>query len=843
MMIWNDPTHEQPKRSVQSMTYLHTVTITSILSMAMAAGSACAESTHSDVSVSHAEPHRLVPFTQVQITDDYWAARQKLFICNAIPIGIENVEKERGGIPNIKNAALKNQGKAHGEFKGAFYVDSDVHKVLESMCYALMIDARGDTEILRSQKAIKAKLEAWIPHYVAAQEADGYFHTYFTLEAKGSPEKLSDFDKHEMYCAGHFYEAAVAHFRATHGQDRRLLDVAIKNADFFVTRFGSSPGQYKQVPGHQEIELALIKLANLCTQIGGEDAKRSDGYIKLSKFFLDTRGDYDGRHGKNHNSAYDQDHKRLKDQREAVGHAVRAAYTYIALADVAMQLDTAEYDDTLHAIWDDYTHTKSYVTGAVGVAGYGEGFGPSYFLPNQDSYCETCAQVGGAMWNRRMNLLYGDVKYIDHMERQMYNSVMSCVNFEGTRFFYTNPVSSMGGANRGAWFGTACCPPNIMRFVESLGDTIYTQNDHELAVNMYLGNEARLILGGQEVTIAQQFGEGAQGMPWQCRGRILVSGLAGAADFTLKLRVPVWAKGTELILNGQTLSSETDAHGYVKINRSWHNGDVISLDFKMQTERYYADERVVSNEGLVAVQRGPIVYAAEAVDNPGIRLDRTILPLETRLTVTWCENIKPEQVDPYGIQSGNIIKAPAKVMVKGGLSETQLTLIPYYAWCNREQGSMTIFLREKEVALSFRESAIASASYTSPYDSPGGLNDGGSARWTEFSNTSPRCAWVQYEYEDEVTVRGCQVQWYQDSDGVKIPSSLNIQIWNGTGFVDVKRIGTYDDFTPHQFHQYLFEPVTTTRIRLLPERSHKWVGIKEWRLTGDFVTGQDTLSN
>ena len=320
-------------------------------------------------------------FTQVQITDDFWSARQKQFLCVTVPTGIANVEKPGGGLTNLINAAKHNRGETCGAFEGAFYVDSDVHKMVETMFYALQINAGGDVQMQQAQEQIRAKLETWIDYYPGAQEADGYFDTYFTLAHPD--EKFTDFLYHELYCAGHMYEAAVAHYRMTGGKDFRLLDVAVKNADYLCSLYGV--GKWKAVPGHQEIELALLKLANLCREIGGSYAAKADAYTELASFFLRTRGDHEGRHGTSFWPEGCQDYAPITEQQQLLSHCVRAHYMCTAMADLELQTGAGVYTETLKRFWNS-AQTKTYVTGAVGDQNHHEGYGPDDYMPLNKSY-------------------------------------------------------------------------------------------------------------------------------------------------------------------------------------------------------------------------------------------------------------------------------------------------------------------------------------------------------------------------------------------------------------------------------------------------------------------------
>lgn len=656
-----------------------------------------------------------VNFTKVKINDAFWGSRQKQFICKVIPTAIANVESRTGGIPNIKNTALMHRGEEHGNFNGAFYVDSDVHKVLESMCYALMIDPQGDAETIAGQDKIKSKLEEWIPYYVDAQEENGYFDTYFTLASYGgaTKEKFSDFNLHELYCAGHFYEAAVAHYNATGGQDTRLLDMAVKNADYMASLFGV--GKWKQVPGHQEIELALIKLADLCEEIGGEYAKKAPAYTELAKFFLDTRGDYADRHGSNHNSFYDQDHLPVAEQTKAVGHAVRAFYMYSGMVDVAMSSGTDSYDNALLALWDDVANTKTYVTGGVGAVASREGFGESYELPNDSAYNETCASIANMMWNERMGRYFDNSKYADEMERALYNGIISCVNLDGDKFFYGNPMQSAGGNSRSAWFGTACCPSNLVRFVESLGSYIYTQKDDQLTLNLYIGNEMHTDVNGSAVALNVN-----TNMPWDGSTDITYQGDDNAA-FTLRLRVPYWATGQNtLTVNGESLSATPDDKGYINVSRTWKKGDKLNISFAMEIQRVYSDERVTTNEGLVAIQRGPIVYTSEAVDNSGSIFDY-ILDKDAKITAEKIDDItglskeyKDVALDP------NAPNAQFAGLSSQSLEEAQATwsLFDPYSQIKIGQNAET-----KKTEISFGKNTRVKAIY----------NPAEAANWTDYS--------------------------------------------------------------------------------------------------------------
>ncbi|MDC0700405.1 glycoside hydrolase family 127 protein, partial [Blautia wexlerae] len=772
-----------------------------------------------------------VPFDQVNITDEFWRARQKAFICQVIPNGITNVEKSSGGIPGIRKAGQVNRGElepAVSQWSGAYYTDSDVHKVVESMAYALQIDPMGDAETIAGQERIKEKLEEWIPVYQAAQEDSGYFDSYFTVTGK---EHFWDFSYHELYCMGHFYEAAVAHYRAT--GDTRLFDMAVKNADYLTTLFG--PGLWRAAPGHQEIELALVKLANLCNEIGEKDGvnykKKADSYVDLCKFFLDMRGDTSNRHGvcSNNGSARIQDHLPVVEQFVARGHCVRAQYMYAGMADYALYEGDGVYDEALQALWNDVANGKQYVTGGVGASASVEGFNSTSFSLPLPGYCETCAQIGNAMWNQRMNLLYGESKYADMVERTLYNSIISCVNFDGDKFFYDNPQSSNGGKTRNSWYGTACCPPNLMRTVVSLGGYMYTQKKDEITLNLYVDSEATLDVGGDAVVLNLD-----SDMPWEGSSTMTV-GVDAPKAFTLRLRVPDWAiYGNSISVNGEAVSAEPNASGYVVINREWSDGDKIAINFPMEADRIYPDERAASLANTVSVRRGPFIYAAEKVDN-NFALAAAGLPGESTFTGEWIENLTGK-TDKYGLQPMMTLSA------KGETLEGEVTwkFIPYYAWCNRGDQGMQVYIKEGSLEETpLEQLATASASYVHSNYYASNLNDGNTgSRWSSYKSGSVDInPWVQYDFTSPVTLSGSEVMWYNDNGGSKPPDGVTFQYWDASAnkFVDVARIGAENDtFKPAQFNTYLFEPVVTSRIRMIinNETIKTAPCINEWKLIG-----------
>lgn len=776
---------------------------------------------------------RSVVFTDVTISDTFWSPRQKQFVCETIMTGIENVESYGGGVDNFINAARMHNGEAYGGHQGALYVDSDVHKLLEAMCYALQLDAEGDATLLVYKNRIRNKLEEWIPYYQGAQEADGYFDTYFTLSHPR--DKWTDFNLHELYCMGHFYEAAVAHYRMTDGEDTRLFDMAIKNADYVESLFG--PGKWKQVPGHQEIELALLKLANLCREIGtmnGVDyAAKAEKYVALSQFFLDTRGDHEGRHGESFWPEGCQDDKPILEQTEALSHAVRAQYMYTAMADAMIQSGKDTYNEVLHALWDS-VNTKTYATGGVGVSDHHEGFGPDYYMPIASAYCETCSSIANMMWNQRMNMLFGSSRYADKIEHVLYNAMLSGINLDGNRFFYTNVVST-AGRERVEWYGTACCPPNLMRTVLSLGGYIYVQKADEIRMNLYIGNEADLIVtdGALKLKVETDF-------PWDGNVKITVNAEDTRA-MSLRLRVPNWATGANTVkLNGEAYAAEADADGYITLTRNWEDGDTVELYFPMEVQDIPMVEGVQETKDYTVLRRGPIVYAIEQVDNAQ-QPKLYYLKENAQFTATWVENLDGK-ADPYGLRGVMTITTEDAAVLNYGTEEQQtLTLVPYYATANRGAVPMEVYISTavKEQPLEFYATPSASFTFTEFTDSVNGLNDGNDApasRWTSY--TGPLNPWVEYAFEETVTIWGSKVMWYDDNGGVQVPNGLKIQYWDGSKFVDVSSSVDFKNFPKNEYATYTFDKVTTTKIRLVMDNSktQKACGIVEWKLIGTSAT-------
>jgi DUF1680 family protein len=626
-----------------------------------------------------AYPVAAVPFTSVTLTDQFWSGRVETNRAVTIPFGFKKSEQE-GRVRNFEHAA-KHDGPAEGKMP---FDDTDVYKLIEGASYSLQV--HPDPELDRYLDGIIAKI-------AAAQEPDGYLTTYKTIDPGRSPASwlkpgpkwdLELEGSHELYNAGHLYEAAYAHYRAT--GKRTLLDIALRNADLIDRVFG--PGKRMTPPGHQIVETGLIKLA----AVTGEARYRS-----LARFFLDQRGNARGHtlHG-----PYNQDHEPVVKQGEAVGHAVRAAYMYSGMVDVGVADNDPLYKAAVQRIWDDVVSRKLYLTGAIGARHEGEAFGDGFELPNRTAYGETCASIANVYWNQRMFLETGDAKYVDVLERTLYNAVIAGVSLEGDTFFYPNPLESdgkytfnQGALTRTPWFDSSCCPTNVARFIPSVPDYIYAVRGQALFVNLFVSSRATADVAGGPVELVQE-----SGYPWTGRVSLRVSPRAPRA-FEVRVRIPGWARdqpvpsplyryadatrgGYTLAVNGQPVTPTLDG-GYAVITRTWTKGDAISLDLAMPVRRVVADGRVADNVGRIALERGPIVYAVEGVDHGGAVLD-LVVPDDA----TIAAESRPDLLRGVTVLTGQVTDTAGR--------SRALTAIPYYAWSHRGPGEMAVWLRRAE---------------------------------------------------------------------------------------------------------------------------------------------------
>ena len=623
--------------------------------------------------INHGYPIDPVPFTSVKVTDNFWGQRLQASREVTIPLAFSKCE-ETGRYENFVKAAHPSDTY---KVEGFSFDDTDVYKTIEGASYSLQT---------YPDKKLQKYIDSVLVIVAGAQEPDGYLYTARTMNPKHphnwagkerwvAVENLS----HEFYNLGHMIEGAVAHYQAT--GKRNFLDIAIKYADCVCREIGNGPQQKKYVPGHQIAEMALVKL-----YMATGDKK----YLDQAKFFLDTRG-YTSR-----KDAYSQAHKPVVEQDEAVGHAVRAVYMYSGMADVAAITGDSSYIKAIDKIWDNIVSKKIYITGGIGARHAGEAFGNNYELPNLSAYCETCAAIGNVYMNYRLFLLHGDAKYFDVLERTLYNGLISGVSLDGGSFFYPNPLSSNGKYSRKPWFGCACCPSNVSRFIPSLPGYVYAVKNDQVYVNLYLSNKAELKVDKKKILLEQE-----TSYPWN--GDIRLKITQGNQDFTMKLRIPGWVRGNvlpgdlysytdnqkpvyQVSVNGQTVESDVN-DGYLSIARKWKKGDVVEVHFDMIPRIVKANPKVEADHGRVAVERGPIVYCAEWPDNR-FNVHSILLNQHPQFKVTD----KPELL--YGIlqittdaQALSYDKA-GKLVTK----DVELTLIPYYAWAHRGEGDMEVWL-------------------------------------------------------------------------------------------------------------------------------------------------------
>jgi DUF1680 family protein len=586
-------------------------------------------------------------------------------------------------------------GLAKGEFYGFVFQDSDLYKWLEALSYCLM--NQPDPELERLADEV-------IEVITKAQQPDGYLNTYFTIkEPQNRWKNLRD--NHELYCAGHLFEAAVANYQAT--GKHTLLDVARRFADHIAAMFGPEPGKKRGYPGHPEIELALVKLYRLT----GETR-----YLALAKFFIDERGQkplYFEIEAKERGEekpqlpfwtpGYCQSHLPVREQTEAVGHAVRAMYLYSAMADLALETQDETLVKACQRLWESVTKRRMYITGGIGSSAEGEAFTFDYDLPSDRAYAETCASIGLVFWAHRMLRLDANRKYADIMERALYNGVLSGVSLDGTKYFYTNPLEVWPKAcqnrydlrrvlfQRQPWFDCACCPPNIARLLASIPQYVYSCEKDVVYIHLFAAGEAVLELPSGQVTLIQE-----TEYPWEGEVTIRVH-TKEPVQFTLAIRIPGWCRDPSLRVNRDEMDlASLLEKGYAKIKRKWRNGEKIQLSLPMPVERVRAHPEVRATAGKVALMRGPIVYCFEEVDN-GPNLAQIVLPSDAELVVEGRDPMLGNAVTLRGMATkvdasawGDELYAPIPYNNK----TVPIRAIPYYAWANRTPGEMTVWIRE-----------------------------------------------------------------------------------------------------------------------------------------------------
>ncbi len=613
-----------------------------------------------------------VPFSQVTIEDAFWAPRLQINREKTLP-HIYQMGQETGRID-----AYHLDRKPGAENAPHQFWDSDVAKWIEAASYSLAISPDPRLDVL---------LDEVITLIASAQQPDGYLNPHYTIV---EPDKrwTNLRHGHELYCAGHLIEAGVAHFQAT-GKST-LLEVVCRYADYIDTVFGREPEKRRGYCGHEEIELALVKLYRVTS---------NPRYLQLSRYFIDERGQvpcyFDTELASDQHQLgleYHQAHKPVREQTEVVGHAVRAMYLYSAMADLAYETGDATLLQTCKCLWQHLSTKRLFLTGGIGSSMLNEGFSSDYDLPNETAYAETCAAIGLVFWSHRMLQLECDAHYADIMERALYNGVLSSVSQEGTAFFYVNPLADQGDLTRQAWFDCACCPTNITRLLASLGHYIYSHNEHEIAVHLYIQGTVRITLQGQPVLLRQE-----TEYPWGEHVTLTVE-IEEPMTFALRLRIPGWCSEATLMVNGERLDSHIlSENGYAKIERVWRSSDQVSLQLPMPFVRLYAYPEIAADVGQVALQRGPLVYCLESIDHD-VPLHRLALPRTAELQVHNDEGV-------FGGAVTVVANAIALGLSDWGnqlyrrqppeMHSATLKAIPYYLWCNRGASTMRVWMHEQ----------------------------------------------------------------------------------------------------------------------------------------------------
>ena len=636
------------------------------LTVALFAGSLAAQSTD--------YPYQGVAFNQVKLNDAFWLPRVETNRTATIPTSFKKCE-ETGRVQNFVNAAQHT-----GKFLTAFpFDDTDIYKTIEGASFSMAVHP-------------DAKLNRYVDSLITivskAQEPDGYLYTARTIDP-AHPHSWSGKDRwvsesnmsHELYNSGHLFEAAAAHYLAT--GKRNFLTIALRNADLLTQVFG--PGKRNDAPGHEIVEMGLVRLYRITA-----DKK----YLDLAKFFIDCRGKKLIK-----DRAYWQDDEPVVDQKEAVGHAVRAAYLYSGVADVAALTGNKEYVAAIDSIWENTVSKKFYINGGIGARHDGEKFGDNYELPNKSAYNETCAAIANVYWNFRMFELHGQTKYIDVLERSLYNNVLSGVSLDGKNFFYPNPLAADGSYTRQPWFDCSCCPTNLCRFMSSVTGYIYAQKESSLYVNLFIGSSATIKLNGKQAVSINQ----TSNYPWD--GAISFSlQPAKTTRFALRLRIPGWVNNQpvpgnlysyingskasySLKVNGKEYSAKVE-DGYAVIDREWKKNDKVEYNLPMTIHRVAANEKVTADRGLVALERGPILFCLEDKDN-AFDVNNFILPDASTLNLTFVKDILS---GTYTIQGKGVVISPTADKLDLRSEAKTFTAIPYNVWDNRGGAKMRVWL-------------------------------------------------------------------------------------------------------------------------------------------------------
>ena len=772
-----------------------------------------------------------VPFTNVHLSDNFWLPRIEINRTVSIPSAFRECEKS-GRFDNFAIAGGLKEGEHRGDFS---FDDTDPYKVIEGASYSLAV---------HYDKQLDHYLDSVIAIIASAQEDDGYLTTCVTnkcyrLSGWWGRSKWEKINSHELYNSGHLIESAIAHYRAT--GKRSFLNVAIKNADLVCKTFGPNEGQIHRPGGHPIIEMALCKLYKVTG---------NKKYLDGARYFVEETGRCTDGH---HPSEYSQDHKPILQQDEIVGHAVRAGYLFSGVADVAALTNDKAYSEALQRIWNNMSSKKLFITGGIGSRAQGEGFGPNYELNNHTAYCETCAAIANVYWNHRMFLATGESKYIDVCERALYNNVLSGVSLSGDLFFYDNPLESDGEHGRQRWFGCACCPGNVTRFVASVPNYIYAAQGKDIYVNLYAQGKANI--GSVELEQTTDY-------PWDGKVRIRLN--KGGGKFSIKLRIPGWlkkhpfgnnlytyldaAKTADISVNGVKVGH--DNPDYVSIDRKWKKGDVIEINFPMEVRRVQANDNAEDDRGKVALERGPVVFCLEGKDQP----DNTVFDKYILDSTPIQSHFEKDLLNGVVVLEGN-----AKELQRNGeVKDVRFRAIPYSTWNNRGGDQMEVWIANTPVkAVATPLPTIASraqtfsnrgpiqndAPETAPTDSwAGGVND----QWEpkRSSDTSkPYHYWwlkrgttesISYKFKEAEEVSNVQVYWldFDHYDGdFRVPENWTLYYETADG--SWKEVEDHSPFTVKKdcYNSIDFKPVKTKGLKIVAKlQKGQSGGVLEWKV-------------
>ena len=772
-----------------------------------------------------------VPFTNVHLSDNFWLPRIEINRTVSIPSAFRECEKS-GRFDNFAIAGGLKEGEHRGDFS---FDDTDPYKVIEGASYSLAV---------HYDKQLDHYLDSVIAIIASAQEDDGYLTTCVTnkcyrLSGWWGRSKWEKINSHELYNSGHLIESAIAHYRAT--GKRSFLNVAIKNADLVCKTFGPNEGQIHRPGGHPIIEMALCKLYKVTG---------NKKYLDGARYFVEETGRCTDGH---HPSEYSQDHKPILQQDEIVGHAVRAGYLFSGVADVAALTNDKAYSEALQRIWNNMSSKKLFITGGIGSRAQGEGFGPNYELNNHTAYCETCAAIANVYWNHRMFLATGESKYIDVCERALYNNVLSGVSLSGDLFFYDNPLESDGEHGRQRWFGCACCPGNVTRFVASVPNYIYAAQGKDIYVNLYAQGKANI--GGVELEQTTDY-------PWD--GKVSIRLNKGGGKFSIKLRIPGWlkkhpfgnnlytyldaAKTADISVNGVKVSH--DNPDYVSIDRKWKKGDVIEINFPMEVRRVLANDNAEDDRGKVALERGPVVFCLEGKDQP----DNTVFDKYILDSTPIQSHFEKDLLNGVVVLEGN-----AKELQRNGeVKDVKFRAIPYSTWNNRGGDQMEVWIANtpaKAVATPLPTIASRAQTFsnrgpiqndapeTAPTDSwAGGVND----QWEpkRSSDTSkPYHYWwlkrgttesISYKFKEAEEVSNVQVYWldFDHYDGdFRVPESWTLYYETADG--SWKEVEDHSPFTVKKdcYNSIDFKPVKTKGLKIVAKlQKGQSGGVLEWKV-------------